>query len=279
MNKTYHFLSGLPRSGNTLLSAIFNQNPEIYSTPISPVSSFMWEILNSSNNLEHSIRNTENKVKTNMFLSSFLDNFYKEVEKPVIMEREKVWCTPSNIEMIKKYITPNPKIIFTVRDITDILASLMKIDGDRIIRDAENADLYLNNYLSKSDLACEYLMYPYGNMDKGLLALASAFYPENKGIFHIVEYKDLVSDPDKTMSKIYEFLEMPYYEHDFNNIKKIEKDNDEILGLPIDFHNVRESISNSSTNSDILSDYIKHKYSKMEFWRENSIMKVRGKDF
>jgi hypothetical protein len=29
--KTYHFLAGLPRSGNTLLSALLNQNPIIHS--------------------------------------------------------------------------------------------------------------------------------------------------------------------------------------------------------------------------------------------------------
>ena len=29
MNKTLHFLSGLPRSGSTVLAAILNQNPEV----------------------------------------------------------------------------------------------------------------------------------------------------------------------------------------------------------------------------------------------------------
>ena len=279
MNKTYHFLAGLPRSGNTLLSAIFNQNPDIYSTPLSPVSTFLWDFSNSINTMPEMFRNDENKIKSEIFLSSFLDNFYKNVENPVILEREKDWGTPSNLANIKKYITPTPKIIFTVRDILDILASYIKLNGDAIKKEAENAGLYKNYYRSKTDVICEYLMMPNLDIDKALLSLASAFYPENKGIFHIVEYKDLVSNPDETMSKIYEFLDMPYYKHDFNNIKKIEKDNDEILGFPSNFHNVRKSISESSTNSDILSEYIKHKYSKMEFWRENSTMKVRGKDF
>ena len=31
--KTYFFLSGLPRSGSTLLSSILNQNPDIYCSP------------------------------------------------------------------------------------------------------------------------------------------------------------------------------------------------------------------------------------------------------
>ena len=41
MNKTFYFISGLPRSGSTLLSSILNQNPRFYSGPSSPVVSTM----------------------------------------------------------------------------------------------------------------------------------------------------------------------------------------------------------------------------------------------
>ena len=279
MNKTYHFLAGLPRSGNTLLSAILNQNPEIYSTPLSPLPTFMWDFSDSANNSEQVNRNIENKIKTEIFLSSFMDNYYKEVEKPVVIDREKAWGTPANLGIIKQYVTPTPKIIFTVRDILEIIASFIKMDADYLKRDAYSLDYYMTNYRSEKDLVAEAMMRPNGDIDKGLLSLASAFYPENKGMFHIVEYNDLVFNPDETMDKIYDFLEMPHYEHNFNKIEKVEQDNDEDLGLPKDLHNIRKSLSQSSTSLDILSDYIKHKYSNMEFWRKGSLMKVRGRDF
>ena len=42
MTKKYYFMSGLPRSGSTLLSNFHNQNPEIYSGgPSSPVLGVM----------------------------------------------------------------------------------------------------------------------------------------------------------------------------------------------------------------------------------------------
>jgi hypothetical protein len=72
---------------------------------------------------------------------------------------------------------------------------------------------------------------------------------------------------------------MPNYEHDFKKIEKVESDNDTLLGLPDNLHDVRKSLSKSKTSTDILSDYIKHKYSNMEFWRDGSLMKVRGRDF
>ena len=279
MNKTYHFLAGLPRSGNTLLSAILNQNPDIYSSPLSPLPSLIWDYVNCASRLEQVGRNKENedRAKTQLFL--FFDTFYKDVNKPIIFDRDKDWGTPHNLELIKKYVTPNPKIIITVRDILEIIASFVSMDAHYIKNEVESSESFMVNYRSKQDAIVEHIMRPNGDIDKALLSLSSAFYPENKGIFHIVEYSDLVSNPEATISRIYEFLEMPGYSHDFKKIKKLETDNDTILGLPDKLHDIRGSISKSSTSTDILSDYIKHKYSNMEFWRDGSLMKVKGKDF
>jgi len=279
MNKTYHFLSGLPRSGNTLLSAILNQNPDIHSSAISPVPEIMWNLFDSITNSENVNISLDNQVRCQKFMSSVMDNFYKDIDKTTIIDREKMWGTPDNLYLIKKYITPIPKIIFTVRDILDIIASFVKMDADYIKRDMQNSSYYFPNYRSEKDAVVEYLMAVNGNIDKALLSLSSAFYPENKGMFYIVEYNDLVLKPEETMSGIYKFLELPEYEHNFNNIERVEVDNSEAVGLPKNIHDVRKSLSKSTTSSDILSDYIKHKYSNMEFWRKDSLIKVRGKDF
>jgi sulfotransferase len=279
MDKTYHFLAGLPRSGNTLLSAILNQNPEIYSTPLSPLPNFLYNVSQDLETLEQIVRTPENRIKTEIYATKVFDTYYSDVEKPVIIDREKAWGTPANLGLIKKYVTPTPKIIFTVRDMLEILASFVKMDADYIHREIKNAGYYAPNYRSPKDVVCEHLMVLNGDIDKGLLSLASAFYPENKGMFHIVEYNDLVLNPEETMNKIYDFLELPHYEHNFSKIEKVETDNDEAIGLPKDLHDIRKSLSQSSTSLDVLSDYIKHKYSDMEFWRDNSTMKIRGRDF
>jgi sulfotransferase len=281
MKKTYHFLSGLPRSGNTLLSAILNQNPNVYSTPLSPLPAFMWACLDTYNNVEHITRNKENKDRSKKLIYSIFDTFYKDVDKPIIIDREKSWGTPGNINLIKEYVTSKPKIIFTVRDILEIIASYISLNNktNYLTADSVFDSMFVGNYYSQNDMLSEYIMREGSDMDRALLSLSSAFYPENKGMFHIVEYNDLILKPEETMSGIYKFLEMPEYKHDFKNIVKVESDNDQILGLPGEMHDIRSSISRSSTSTDILSDYIKHKYSNMEFWRKDSVLKVRGKDF
>jgi sulfotransferase len=279
MDRTYHFLAGLPRSGNTLLSAILNQNPDIYSTPLSPLPTLMWNFFDDCDHIEHVNRNKENEIRAQELLLSFFDTFYKDVDKPVIIDREKDWGTPANLDLIKRFVTPTPKIIITVRDILEIIASFVAMDANYLKSNTENSNFYINNYRSPKDSIVEYLMRPNGDIDKSLLSLAPAFFPENKGMFHIVEYNDLILKPEETMTGIYAFLELPDYKHDFKKIKKVESDNDSALGLPKDLHDIKKSLSKSKTSTDILSEYIKHKYSNMEFWRDGSLMKVKGKDF
>ena len=56
--KQFVCLSGLPRTGSTLLSAILNQNPDIYSSPLSP----MVQILSNYDNILKIIDEKENIV-------------------------------------------------------------------------------------------------------------------------------------------------------------------------------------------------------------------------
>jgi hypothetical protein len=229
--------------------------------------------------MENIGRNQENETRAKELLSSFFDTFYKGTDKPVIIDREKDWGTPANLDLIKRFVTPTPKIIITVRDILEIIASFVSMDADYLKNNTANSGAFINNYRSPKDSIAEFLMKPNGDIDKALLGLSTAFFPENKGIFHIVEYDDLVLKPEKTMSGIYKFLELPDYKHNFKKIEKVESDDDIKLGLPSNLHDIRKSLSKSKTSTDILSDYIRHKYSNMEFWRDGSLMKVKGKDF
>jgi len=50
--KTLFFLSGLPRSGSTLLGSLLNQHPEIYATPTSPLADLLCLLDTNFNHLD-----------------------------------------------------------------------------------------------------------------------------------------------------------------------------------------------------------------------------------
>jgi sulfotransferase len=273
MAKTVYCLAGLPRSGNTLLATILNQNPSVYCSPLSPLN----ELLNGINlelNGQHTARNKDIQFRVENTLNNFTELFYSDVNFPIVIDREKNWGTPDNLNLLKKYVNAKPKIIFTVRDILEILASYIAIDNGYFESKMYQSGLFGSLYRDKNDMICEYLMLPNNEIDRALLSLSTAFLEENKSIFHIVEYNDLVNYPEKTIENIYAFLGLEAHTHDFDQIIKMQYDNDTALGLPSNMHEVHNTITRSKTTIDILSEHIKNKYSGMEFWKNGSTLKI-----
>jgi sulfotransferase len=267
--KTVHFLAGLPRSGNTVLSSLLNQNPDIYSSPLSPVSSYLYNLQVFNDTQEITLSLTNKKPLHNV-LKKVIENYYEDIEKPIIVDREKGWATPGNFSLLQQYINYQPKVIFTVRPIIEILTSFLTFSKEHSFIDkAMEADnWWYKNSLSKDDNRCDYLMRPGGQIDQIMLSFNEVLNPENKGMFHIVEYDDIVNNPETTMSKIYDFLKLPNYAHNFNNVTKVEKENYESLDYLEKLHEIRPQVNKVSKDpKDVLSDYVLNKYSNMEWWR------------
>jgi sulfotransferase len=268
-NKTYYFLAGFPRTGNTLLSALLNQNPDIYSSPLSPISSYLWEFEKINNQTEVS-----EFVKIDHALhlgNQIIKQYYQNINKPIIIDREKSWATPTNIGLIKKYITSTPKIIWTYRPILEILASIIKIlpEHSYVDRGMENDGWFYKTYLSKNDNRCDYLMRPYGQIDRSLLGHNEVLNKKNSQMFYLINYNDLVTNPNKILTELYKFLELPNYKHDFNNIKNNEKSNFVIDEKPKGWHDIRPQLKTISQDpKEVLSEYVINKYSNMGYTQQ-----------
>ena len=268
MNKTFHYLSGLPRSGNTVVSSLLNQNPNVYSSGLSPVCEYLWILSQSALSQENVIRN-KNRSRSDFVFSNLLNNYYADINKPIVFDREKNWGTPANLSLIKTYFTKEPKIVYTVRPVVEILTSFLSLDTAWIDRSMNNNNWNYKSYLTQDDNRCDYLMRAYGEIDQGLLVLNEVLKPENKDVFCVVEYSDLINNPQDTMDNIYKFIGLKSFVHNFNSIKKLEVDDDMAIGLPKDLHKVRPQLNKTSLKpKDVLSDYILGKYSNLEFWRK-----------
>ena len=271
--KKFFFMSGLPRSGSTLLSSILNQNPEVYSSPNSPMCGMMF-------NLERSLIASEqyNAFPKPQVMSrtimGVLDNYYSDIDKPFIIDKSREWAIQEHFAVLLRNLPYEPKIVLTVRNITDILASFIYMinqqpGNDNFIDRAIQAGNEFNLYRSIDDIRCDHLMKPKGLIDNGLYGIAYAMLEENKQYFHIVEYEDLINKTSDTIDGVYNFLGVDKFAHDLSSIKNVTKENDEIYGVP-GMHDVRESITKRPINKEqVLSPYILNKYQGLEFWRNN----------
>lgn len=258
-------MAGLPRSGSTLLKSILNQNPELYTEPVSPIMELMyWNdhyFTDSEQYLGYPKPKSAHKI-----VSSLIENYYFDVEKPIIIDHCRAW--PNNIERIKTYITSNPKIICPVRNITEVLTSFITM----IRRNSDQVSFIDQHLIEKGlpitdDNRCNYLMSKEGIVEQALWAQSQAFIRGDQKHLLMVEYDDLIEKPNEIMKKIYDFLEIDFYSHNFEKIENTHREIDDQWYLK-DMHYVRSKLEKKSYNpKSVLSSTTLNRYSNLEYWK------------
>jgi sulfotransferase len=193
-------------------------------------------------------------------MHGIFEGYYNHIEKPVIFDTCRYWT--SKTSLLKK-VFPYTKIICTVRDITSILNSFELIFSKNPFN--------INLITDKLDFLrrCEGLM----DRDTGIVYFAWVSLREghllNPDMIHFVEYESLCKEPEKTMRGVYEFLEKPYYSHDFENVEYSNENYDAGLNLK-DLHTVRKKVE-YEPQRNILPPELIDKYEKMnmEFWKKS----------
>jgi len=263
-----YFDCGLPRSGSTLLTAILNQNPNIYAGTLSPVFELMYEtdrILKRNNvALLFSKPKVFQEIVTNTMV-----NYYSDVKNEVVIDKCRAW--PAHINILKKYVTDNPKLICTVRNPLDILASFITLfHKDAGVNFTDKA-LIEQKIPITDDNRCHYLMNPEGIVWQSMNALAIALKQNEKRHIHFIQYDDLVSNPKEVMNNLHSFIQLDSFNYRFDNIVAKDEDknkrNDlEVYGLST-MHKVRKSISKiSKPYTEVLSAEVINKYINHDFW-------------
>jgi len=255
--KSYYFISGLPRSGSTLLSSILKQNTEFYADIASPLEKITESTIDSITFDDSNFTVTENQRKN--LLCGIFDGYYKHVDNPIVFDTSKNWTKKTSL---LKTLFPYTKILCTVRDISSILNSFELILSKNPFY-TKTLTENKNNVFER----CDDMM----NKNNGVIATAlislQEGYALNPEIIYFVEYENLCKSPDKTMREIYNFLEKPYYHHDFNNINYSNENFDRFCNLK-DLHTVRKKIEYKPQKWIIPPEIVK-KYQKfnMEFWK------------
>jgi len=270
-NKTFYFMAGLPRSGSTLLSSLLNQNPRFYSGPSSPVVSTMITLESNFSNDELFLGYPKIEVAKNI-ISSILPQYYDDIEKPVIFDKNRSWVNRMNY--ISGYFDIVPKVICPVRDISEILTSFIMMRRRNFNVD-QNKINFIDEMLIKTNMPltddnrCEFLASPNGILGQSYNGLKQALMDGYDHCLHFVEYKDLVNNPQETLNKIYEFLDEKPFEHTFDNLENPHRENDlQVYGLA-DMHEVRSVVKSTAPKpKEILSPETLVKCENTEFWRE-----------
>ena len=204
------FLVALPRSGNTLLASILNQNPEIAAT----ANSMTLEIMKELFLLKETdvFKNYPDHKSLDNVLNTVFDNYYKDWPQRIIVDRGPV-TTPGNFNVMQKHFGNRFKVIVLLRDLMDVLASFIKWFENE-------PTAYPNQYGKNIEEKLWVLMQDNGVIAKELKAIQNAL--NYKEICHFIKYDDLVKNPQQTITNLYQFLDEPLYPHQFSNLKQFQ---------------------------------------------------------
>jgi sulfotransferase len=247
--KQFFFITGIARSGSTLLSTILSQNPDFHADITTDVKVMVDQIQQMDGRFTQKYAFN---VKQDIMRSTF-EHSYKHIDKPIIFDTNRGWG--NQIDLIHT-LFPTTKMLVCVRNIVDVLNSFEHLYRNNI---HANVGLYGGEYNTVYD-RCQSLMYWKGVVGYSLCGVNTAIASASNHIIFLIDYDDLVSDPQFTLSEIYKFLELPQFEHDFINLESDDYtmvDNE--IGVK-SLHDVRKTVKKINLPmilpQDIVNQYI-----------------------
>jgi len=246
-NKKYFFLCGLPRSGNTLLASIINQNPDLIVTANSIIPTLFHAIkpvYDTKEFLTFSNYESLDNVVKNLFT-----NYYQNFDCRIIIDRGP-WGTPGNLELLKR-LNMNSKFIILKRPILEILASFIRIE----------------NYKTTSDIEkrCHELMSYNGMIGKYYWSYKNLLGSED---VLVVDYDNLCLKPQSTIESVYKFLNETPYNHSYQKINQLK-----INGITYD-----DSVWLGEYHTLKTDTIAKEVYNVAEYLPESIIKEYKGLD-
>jgi sulfotransferase len=259
MNNGIHFISGLPRSGSTLLAGILRQNPRFHAGMTSPVGS-MYMALETSMSRRNETAVFIDDQQRRAVLKGLFSNYYENCHpEKVVFDTNRAWCTklPALVQLF-----PDARIICCVRNIGWIMDSIERLirrnafELSGIFGFEPGFTVYARvNRLAASD----------GLVGYALDALREGFFGEQAPRMILVEYQALTRAPADTMRHLYTLLGEAPFEHDFENVDYQADEFDHALGSR-GLHTVRRRVEWVERQS-VLPPGLFERFAGDMFWR------------
>lgn len=261
MPQQFHFISGLPRSGSTLLAGILRQNPRFHAAMSSPVAGLVNSALEQMGAASESYAFFD-EAKRKTICRALINAYYADTKQSVIFDTNRSWTARLHqlVELVDDF-----KVICCVRNPAWIMDSFEVIyrknpfDYSRMFTPATRQTVYSR---------CEALINVGGAVGAAWTALKEAYYGEYSDKLLLVDYDLLCQHPARSMELIYQFLDETPFKHDFEQVDYEESEFDQKLGVK-GLHTVRKKVDFKQRRS-ILPPDLFVKYQDMDFWQDQT---------
>jgi sulfotransferase len=259
MTPKMHFISGLPRSGSTLFSAILRQNPKFHAGVTGPVAMLCGNLLHSMSGATEFASFFSND-RRRAIVRGIFQSYYEDVPNDqVVFDTNRTWT--GRLPLLAD-LFPASRIICCVREVSWIIDSI-----ERLVRQNATQPSKLFNYKAGGSVysRVETLMDP----QAGLVGLAwnnlrEAWFSEQANQLIVLPYETFVQNPRRTLGRLYQALGEPEFTHDLGQVTFDEPAYDADLGIP-GLHRVRPKVA-LETRATCLPPDVFAKYAEVNFW-------------
>jgi len=245
------FQSSMPRSGSTLLQNIIGQNPDFCVTGTDGSLELLFGArANFTSSPEFKAQDPELMSKAfKSFCLGGLEGYVGALSnKPYTMLKSRGWGVYRGF---LDTFYPDPKIVCIVRNLKDVVCSYEKIyrknqqKHDPIRNDADARGTTLHKRVDE-------WVHPTNTIGRALERIFEMIRLGYDDKILFVKFEDLCLYPETEMTRIYDYLGVPNYEHDFNNIQQITKEDDSVYGLTNDLHKIKNTLDLVPSDADAI---------------------------
>ena len=257
----------MPRSGSTLLQNILGNHPNFYASP----TSGLFDIINfgrQSYSKSAVIKAQDEEEMKKAFLTFCrygMQGFYEGItDKKYVIDKSRAWMI--NVGFLESFY-PNPKIICVVRDLNDVITSMEK--NYRKHSDKWDITTDYEQYVGLSirdrvNMWLEPQSKPVGDT---LVRLKESIERGFGQQMLFVKFEKLCQNPKKQMQRIHDYLEIPHYDYDFNNIQQVTIEDDKFHGKYGDHKIKPQILPQESQAKEILGQSVLNEiYNKNEWY-------------
>jgi len=219
------FQSSLPRAGSTLLQNVIGQNPDFYVTPTSGLMELIYGArANFTETGEFKFHKEPELMRKGFkaFCDQGIHGFVNAItDKPYYLDKGRSWGY--YINWLEHFMPYKPKVICMIRDLRDIFSSMENAfrkepDKERLIHWGQ---LQNTTIPKRIDTWCS--TPPVGiSLDRLESILAQGM--AHKILF--IRYEDFCLRPEVEISRIYNYLDIPHFQHNFDFIDQITHEDD-----------------------------------------------------
>lgn len=253
------FLSGLPRSGSTLLAALLQQNPRVHAHMSSPLSG-MLDVMVAEMSASEFAEFIDDERRWNV-LRGVVEGYYANVQQDVVFNTSRAWC--GRMALLNR-LYPESKVIACVRHMPWIIDSFERVFRLNALR---ASSIFDHDARTSVYSRVEAIAAGNGAVGYAFNALREGYFGEfAQGRLMLLQYETLVQDPARAMEAVYRFIEEDGFQHDFQRVVFESVAFDEKTGLP-GLHDVKPVVA-PTIRETVLPPDLYNRFENDSFWRQ-----------